>query len=77
MTIYGSVMRYEMTKFANCGGCNCQSIQVTNWTAYRAQGNPTIGHWTGLSTRDAQQANYRIACILAQKVVYLDCLWCT
>ena len=58
---YGSVMHYEKTKFANCSGC--QSIQVTNLTAYRAQGSPKIGDWTsGLSTRDVEQAKCLYSC---------------
>ena len=58
---YGSVMHYEETKFARCSGC--QSFQVTNLTAYRAQGSPKIGDWTtGLSTRDVEQAKRLYSC---------------
>ena len=58
---YGSVMHYEKTKFARCSGC--QSFQVNNLTAYRAQGSPKIGDWTtGLSTRDVEQAKRLYSC---------------
>jgi len=40
---YGSVMHYPTTAFVwkDCRGC--QSIKVTNTTAYHAQGSPRIG----------------------------------
>ena len=59
---YGSVMHYRTTAFvrSNCRGC--QSIQVNNTTAYRAQGSPTLGQRTGLSVRDVQQANNLYSC---------------
>jgi len=58
---YGSVMHYEKTKFARCSGC--ESIQVTNLTAYHSQGSPRIGDWTtGLSTRDVEQAKRLYSC---------------
>ena len=68
---YGSVMHYQLTKYARCSGC--QTMTVTNQAAYRAQGRPTIGHWSdqtgttigswrGISTRDAQQTNRLYSC---------------
>ena len=59
---YGSVMHYSTRAFVrtNCRGC--QSIQVNNTTAYRAQGSPTLGQRTGLSVRDVQQANRLYSC---------------
>ena len=57
---YGSVMHYSTTSLVNCNGC--QSIQVTNITAYRAQGSPTLGQSTGLSVRDVQQTNNLYSC---------------
>ena len=57
---YGSIMHYATNAFVNCSGC--QSIQVTNMPAYRAQGSPTVGQETGLSVRDAQQANRLYSC---------------
>ena len=63
---YGSVMHYQLTKYARC--CGYHTMSVKNQTAYRAQGRPIIGHWSdqtgetigswrGISTRDAQQTN--------------------
>ena len=68
---YGSVMHYQLTKYARC--CGLQTMSIKNWTAYRAQGSPTIGHWSdqtgteigswsGLSVRDAQQTNLIYSC---------------
>ena len=57
---YGSVMHYSTTSLVNCNGC--QSIQVTNITAYHAQGSPTLGQSTGLSVRDVQQTNNLYSC---------------
>jgi len=59
---YGSVMHYTTTAFVrrNCKGC--ESILVTNITAYRAQGSPRLGQETGLSIRDAEQANRLYSC---------------
>jgi len=59
---YGSVMHYPTTAFVrrNCRGC--QSIQVTNITAYHAQGSPRLGQRTGLSIGDAEQANRLYSC---------------
>ena len=59
---YGSIMHYPATAFVrdNCDGC--QTIEVTNMTAYVAQGSPTLGHSTGLSERDIQQANILYSC---------------
>ena len=68
---YGSVMHYQLTKYSRC--CGYQTMSVTNQTAYRAQGRPTIGHWSdqtgetigswrGISTRDAQQTNRLYSC---------------
>ena len=41
---------------------DCQSIQVTSTTAYHTQGSPRIGQRTGLSARDAEQANRLYSC---------------
>ena len=49
---YGSVMHYSTSRY----------IQVSNATAYRAQGSPTVGQRSGLSTRDVQQANLLYSC---------------
>jgi len=60
---YGSVMHYSTTAFVrrrNCRGCH--SIEVTNTTAYHAQGSPRIGQRTGLSIKDAEQANHLYSC---------------
>ena len=59
---YGSIMHYSTTAFVrrNCRGC--QTIEVTNFTAYRAQGSPRIGEATELSARDAEQANRLYSC---------------
>ena len=59
---YGSVMHYETTKFVRSGCRECQTIEVINTAAYQAQSSPRIGHWTGLSTSDTQQANAMYSC---------------
>ena len=59
---YGSIMHYPTTAFVrdNCDGC--QTIEVSNLTAYVAQGSPTLGQTNGLSERDIQQANTLYSC---------------
>ena len=43
---YSSVMHYRTKTFVQRNCRCCQSIQVTNITAYRAQGSPTLGEAT-------------------------------
>ena len=63
---YGSIMHYSKTAFVRddcrARGDGCQSIEITNTTAYRAQGSPTIGQRNGLSTKDVQQTNLLYSC---------------
>ena len=64
-------MHYPATAFVrdNCDGC--QTIEVTNMTAYVAQGSPTLGHSTGLSERDIQQTNTLYSCLARRGITGL------
>lgn len=60
---YGSIMHYGLTFFSNCRNRDkCPTITITNPEAYNAQGQPTVGQRTQISSTDILQVRRLYRC---------------
>ena len=62
---YGSIMHYSDTAFVKDDCPGCKTIEVSNNSAYLAQGSPRLGQRTDLSISDIQQAKRLYSCELS------------